>query len=203
MDEQAKKTLLILSLSLVGIVVALSVLAFGLPYIQKRAPLPTGFSESRSRAAEISRDIVSLSNETNDKVKALSALDPKKDKAQATALVADAKAKNNEAYAKAVDLSKELEGMSNSFKGIKSLDLQRIMYDGIAVEIALVTEFIQYTKDFNGFLEAVSAFLANPTPEHKLAVQAGESAVNTRVTNINRLNDEFLKRMDEFEKALK
>jgi hypothetical protein len=203
MDEQAKKTLLILSLSLVGIVVALSALAFGLPYIQKRAPLPTGFSESRSRAAEISRDIVSLSNETNDKVKALSALDPKKDKAQATALVADAKAKNNEAYAKAVDLSKELEGMSNSFKGIKSLDLQRIMYDGIAVEIALVTEFIQYTKDFNGFLEAVSAFLANPTPEHKLAVQAGESAVNTRVTNINRLNDEFLKRMDEFEKALK
>jgi hypothetical protein len=203
MDEQAKKTLLILSLSLVGIVVALSALAFGLPYIQKRAPLPTGFSESRSRAAEISRDIVSLSNETNDKVKALSALDPKKDKAQATALVADAKAKNNEAYAKAVDLSKELEGMSNSFKGIKSLDLQRIMYDGIAVEIALVTEFIQYTKDFNGFLEAVSAFLANPTPEHKLAVQAGESAVNTRVTNINRLNEEFLKRMDEFEKALK
>jgi uncharacterized membrane protein len=54
-------------------VVALSALAFGLPYIQKRAPLPTGFSESRSRAAEISRDIVSLSNETNDKVKALSA----------------------------------------------------------------------------------------------------------------------------------
>jgi hypothetical protein len=36
-----------------------------------------------------------------------------------------------------------------------------------------------------------------------LARKAGESAVNTRVTNINRLNDEFLKRMDEFEKALK
>lgn len=203
MDKKAKQRIFLLSAILGGVILFLFALAFGLPYLEKRAPLPEGFFEARARAADISKDVVSLSNETNDRVKALSALDPGKDKAAAEALVIEARTKNQEAYVKAVELSRELEQMSTSFKSIQSTELQGIMYRGIAIEITLITEFVQYTKDFNEFLESVSAFLANPSPENKLRVQSGESKVNTRVSSINRLNEEFLKEMENFERAVR
>lgn len=203
MDNAQKKLFIIISLSLVGLVVVLSGLAFGIPYFQSRAPLPEGFSEARLRAGEISRDIVILSNQTNENLKALSVLDPKKDRTRADELVADARNKNQTAYAKAVDLSLELQRMAESFRGIQSLELQRVVYQAIAIEISLVTEFIQYTKDFNTFLEVVSVFLADGNTENKLRVQNAERAVNQRVTSINQLNDAFLVQMEKFEKAIR
>lgn len=203
MDKKAKQRIFLLSAILGGVILFLFALAFGLPYLEKRAPLPEGFSEARARAADISKDVVSLSNETNDRVKALSVLDPTKDGVMAASLIADARGKNQEAYLKAVDLSRELEQMSTSFKSIQSTELQGIMYRGIAIEISLVAEFVQYTRDFNEFLESVDAFLSNPSPENKLKVQSGESKVNGRVSTINKLNEEFLKEMENFERAVR
>jgi hypothetical protein len=202
MDSAQKKLFLIISLSLVGLVAVLFGIAFGVPYLQSRAPLPEGFPEARMRAGQISQDIVMLSNQTNENLKALAALDPKKDKARADELINDARNKNQAAYTKAVELSGELQRMSESFRGIQSLSLQRIVYEAIALEISLVTEFIQYTKDFNNFLEVVSAFLADGSAENKIKVQNAERVVNQRITNINQLNSAFLSQMEKFEKAI-
>lgn len=203
MDSAQKKLFLIISLSLVGLVAILFGIAFGVPYLQSRAPLPQGFPEARTRAGQISQDIVMLSNQTNENLKALSALDPKKDKTRADELINDARNKNQAAYTKAVELSTELQKMSESFRGIQSLSLQRVVYEAIAIEISLVTEFIQYTEDFNIFLEVVSVFLADGSAENKIKVQNAERVVNQRITNINQLNDAFLSQMEKFEKAVR
>ncbi len=177
--------------------------ALVLSRLEGKNALPEELNDARARAGKISSDIVRLSKEANDNIKALGALEPGGDGGQAQGLIEEAKSKNKDAYEKSVALSHELQLMAQVLPRVKSPAAEQVLYRAITVEISLVTEFIQYTKDLNTFLENVSEFLRVKTQESRFRVQSQEQAVNARVERINSLNDEFLKYMEELDKATK
>lgn len=202
-DFTDKKTILKLSGMLVGVVALLTAIYFGLQYFSVSHVLPKDFMEARATVTMTSQDIVRLSNETNDKIKELSSLNAWEKNNRGQSLVDEARAKNKESYEKAVILSKELEKLAKSLDEIKNPKAERVMYQGVSIQISLVTEFIQYTKDLNTFLEAIEMGIGTNSPENNFRVAASERQVNERITTINQLNDTFKQNNDAFEAAMK
>jgi nitrogen regulatory protein PII len=202
-DVTNKKTILKLLFALFGIVIVLTGAYFLLNYFSKTSGLSKDFTDARMMVSATSQDIVRLSNETNDKIKELSSLDARGKYERGQSLIDEARAKNKESYEKAVILSKELEKLTRSLNDLGNPSAERIMYQGVSLQISLVTEFIQYTKDLNSFLEVVEQNMSNNLPESQFRIAASERQVNERITTINQLNETFKQNTDAFEQAIK
>jgi len=201
--DSDKKRLLVLIAILLGVVVFAVGVSFVLPLLERGGKLPSEISDARFRAGEISADVVRLSNEANDRIKALGALDASKEQEKAAGLIKEAEDKNKEAYEKAVALSNELAKMAEKLPEVQSEKVKQVLQQSITVEIALVTEFIQYSKDLNLFLDQVNEFISNSTPANRARLQSMEITVNERVGRINQLNEEFLRHMETLDKLTK
>lgn len=198
-----KKTILKLAYILLFVVFALTAIYFGLRSFSVSHTAPQDFKDVQASVAGISQDIVRLSNETNIKIKELSELDARGKRERGRALIDEARAKNKESYEKAVILSKELEKLAKSLNTLQNPDAERLMYQGVSIQISLVTEFIQYSKDLNTFLETVEVGLINDTPENRFRITADEQQVNARIATINQLNETFQQNATAFEKIMK
>lgn len=202
MDSDKKRIL-----KLVAVLVGTVVLALGisllLPFLEKKVELPQVIKDARLEAGPISAEVVRLSNEANERIKALGALKYPEEEANAVGLLTEAEYKNTEAYEKSVALSEELKRMAEALPEVKPETARRMLEEAITVEISLITEFIQYSKELNMFLGHVNALLVNPTEENRDRVKSAEISLNARVEAINRLNEEFLRRMEELDKITK
>ncbi|KKU15686.1 hypothetical protein A3D55_02120 [Candidatus Jorgensenbacteria bacterium RIFCSPHIGHO2_02_FULL_45_20] len=178
-------------------------LFFFLPlFTHPKENFPMKFIDARAAAARVSKDIVALTNETNDIIGSVDTLDFSSDKEKALSLIREAKNANGEAYNKAFALSQELQKLAESLADIKSPENQRVMYEAVAVELSLVSEFITYTQNLQTFLDKVASVVSSNTEANKLAVQDGLKAVNEKITVINNLNETFLSKIARFDGAL-
>jgi len=191
-----KRILLILS----GIVVA-GILIYALAILPTlSAVAPKGFMDARQAAALTSKQIVDLTNLTNEKIKGVNVSSLGGEKEQALSLVRDARATNTQAYQKAFELSQNLQRLAEALNEIKSADAQRLAYDSVATELSLVTEFIGYTQSLNNFLDDLGALVASDTIKNQETVRARLQEVNSRAAQVNTLNDTFNAKMKELDK---
>ncbi|KKU91518.1 MAG: hypothetical protein UY23_C0001G0124 [Candidatus Jorgensenbacteria bacterium GW2011_GWA1_48_11] len=161
--------------------------------------LPVNFLTARQNAAAISQKIVDLTVVTNQKISAANSLDLKNDSGPALALIKEARASNNEAYAETSALAVYLQQMAASLNKISSRSKQQVAYEAVAIELSLVSEFIVYTQKLNGFLDVLSRAIADDSFVLRQAASGDLAAVNSQAQKINALNSEFLRRIQIFD----
>ncbi len=164
--------------------------------------LPPEFLAARRSAALTSAQIVSLTNQTDDTIKQVNFSDLGGDSTQALALIENARSANREAYSKAFELTGYLQTLAGSLQAIPPGSGQGVAYEAVSVELSLVSEFILYTQQLNGFLDALGKAITSGTPADRSAAQAALAGVNTEVTKIDTINQQFLSKMQEFDQSL-
>lgn len=170
---------------------------------QLRADLPTDFIEARRGASDVSKRIVELTSSVNDRIKKIDLIDVAKQSKDARDEINVTKQENGWAYAHAVELSTDLQAMTESLAGIPSALVQSQAYDAIAIELTLVSEFIVYTQNLNKFLESLDrAYAEGLTKEAEDAIKKELQKVNESTKTINKLNKEFIAKMKIFDKSL-
>lgn len=162
--------------------------------------LPADFLDAKRDAASISQKIVELTTATNEKIKAVNLLDLNGKKDETLSLIQEARVTNNEAYSQAFNLSQDLQKMAESLGKIKSVKSQGAAYEAIAVELALVSEFISYTQSLNKFLDTLSIAISTNSFLNRQTAEIYLKEVNEKVATINNLNQEFLVKIDKFDK---
>ena len=187
---------------IVGSILAVGALIYALavaPTLTARPP--QGFLDAREAAAATSKEIVDLTNLTNEKIKEINVppLDGKQD--QAIQLVNDARGTNAQAYQKAGDLANQLQTLAESLKDVEPASSQQIAYDAVATELSLVSQFITYTQDLNTFLDDLQALIAVDNVANQEAVRTSLQKVNETAASVNQLNDDFNAKMQQFDKS--
>ena len=193
--KQKRLTLFFITLA------ALSVAGYVAFSSYEPTPLPARFVSAREHAAEISKEIVRLTDETNKKIKTANALELSGKHQDALEFVKDARAANSEAHAKAVDLASALQRFAESLADISVVKERRLAYEAVAVELSVVSEFIVYTEKLNSFFDVLSSTSGGiGVPDAHVLGQA-LNAVNEKVSQINELNQEFENKMSAFDAA--
>lgn len=164
--------------------------------------LPSSFTEARDKAALASQEIVRLTNETSDIIKEVNSLERvgAYDKARET--LEKAEKSNEAAHQQAITLSVELQGLAESLAGVRKSNSQRLAYQAVAVELSLVTQFINYTDQVNSFLEELAAVLEGIISPNRNSLETKLRSANEMAKRINDLNAEFQERMKEFDRSL-
>ena len=193
------QTRLIIGISLIAIAV-IAVLIFLIKGSNKEQ-LPPLFLEARKEASLISQKIVDLTDDVNEKIKAANLSDSNGNKNDALVSIKEARQINTEAYDQAFELSRQLQKLAESLAEIKSQNSQRSAYEAVAVELALVSEFINYTQALNTFLDNLSVAVATDSFANRRAAENYLQEVNKKANLINDLNEEFLVKMSIFDKS--
>src|SRR3989344_9248214 len=191
------QTRLIIGISLIAIAV-IAVLIFLIKGSNKEQ-LPPLFLEARKEASLISQKIVDLTDDVNEKIKAANLSDSNGNKNDALVSIKEARQINTEAYDQAFELSRQLQKLAESLAEIKSQNSQRSAYEAVAVELALVSEFINYTQALNTFLDNLSVAVATDSFANRRAAENYLQEVNKKANLINDLNEEFLVKMSIFD----
>lgn len=158
------------------------------------ANLPPNFLISRQEASVISQNIVDLTNKTDGKIAEANAADLAGDKERAKVLVEDAQNMNKEAYQAASDLAAQLKILTESLATMNPSS-QRLAYEAVATEFSLVSEFIVYTQNLNGFLEKLLVSMETDVHVSKEDIASALQSTNDSAKKINSLNTEFNARM--------
>ncbi len=158
------------------------------------ANLPPNFLISRQEASVISQNIVDLTNKTDEKIAEANAADLAGDKVKAKALIEDAQNMNKEAYQAASDLAAQLKILTESLATMNPSS-QRLAYEAVATEFSLVSEFIVYTQNLNGFLEKLLVSMETDVKVSKEDIASALQSTNDSAKKINSLNTEFNARM--------
>lgn len=176
-----------------AVIVAVSLFAFP----GERFTPPPEFSAARRDAAETAGRIVELTTKTNELVRTI---DVSADGATTTDgarfIAKEARGYNTEAYANAFQLSQHLQRLTESLALLPPGGHQRVAYEAIAVELSLVSEFISYTHNLDVLLKDIEGVAGESSGRKALTDKL--AAVNRNVQTINRLNREFLSKMNRF-----
>ena len=164
--------------------------------------LPSSFTEARDKAALASQEIVRLTNETSDTIKEVNSLERAGNYAKARETLEKAEKSNEAAHQQAINLSTELQGLAESLVGVRKSNSQRLAYQAVAVELSLVTQFINYTDQVNSFLEELAAVLDGLITPNRQSLENKLRSANEMAKRINDLNAEFQERMKEFDRSL-
>lgn len=165
------------------------------------ATLPQTFLLSRQTAALISQNIVDLTNKTDEKIAAANVADNAGDTWRAKALIEEAQTINKEAYGAASQLAAQLKILTESLSGVQPISSQRLAYNAVATELSLVTEFVVYTQNLNGFLEKLLVSMETDVKVSKSDIAAALKSTNESAKKINALNTEFNDRMARLDKS--
>jgi hypothetical protein len=164
--------------------------------------LPSSFTEARDKAASASQEIVRLTNETSEIIKEVNTLERAGNYIKARETLEKAEVSNAAAHQQAIVLSVELQGLAESLVGVRKSGSQRLAYQAVAVELSLVTQFINYTDKVNSFLEELAAVLEGIISPDRISLEAKLKSANEMAKRINDLNAEFQERMKEFDRSL-
>ncbi len=188
-----------------GIGAAIFIIALGV-YAGVRASrtgtVPEEFLDARRDAASVGTQIVDLTRQTGEKIRAVNYTDLSGNVDHAVALIGEAKALNQSAYTQAFELTRHLQRLASSLSAMGASDLRGKAYDAISVELALVSEFILYTQKLNIFLEHLSRAIATGLITDRSTTDAALKEANEQGMKINAINEDFLKKMEVFDSSL-
>ncbi len=159
-----------------------------------------GSSAAREQqtADTLTREMIALTAQTNQKIHSINLSDLHGDSAKARALIDEARQTNDQAHEKAVRLASELESWTKSLSGISSPAGQKQAYEMVALESALISQFIDYTKELNNFFDVLGAAVTTNNQASRARVEQSLTEVNKKIAAVNNTSDEFLKKAAAF-----
>ncbi len=159
--------------------------------------IPSDFLIARQEASSIAQDIVSLSNESTNKLNEIAQFDRDRKYTEALLLISQELERNHEAREKAIKLSAQLEIMAKNLAEISPASAGQIALEAISSETALISRLITY----NDYLAKLLEILRGKFLEKQNGDQVQEliSKINDEAKAINDLNQKFNEVMRQFD----
>jgi hypothetical protein len=184
---------------LVIIFVVVVAVGYGLVlFWQMKNGVPVAFSNARTQGAAIAENIVNISNQSNATLEQVSADDQKGDYKDALTLVTGLVSQSEDLRNQAVDLSNQVQLMTQSLSSIGSIEAQQSALEAISSHLALINELINYSGDIGNLLNALQARFAGQ-PSNAAHIQALVNQINTDVNAINNFNSQAQQAMQQFD----
>jgi translation initiation factor 1 (eIF-1/SUI1) len=180
--------------------VAIVAIGYGVVlYWQYQNNVPQAFINARSQSAIIAQNIVDTSRQSTATLQEVNQEDLKGDDKDALALVTSMVSKSEDMRNQAVQLSNQIEQMTQSLSDIGSLDARQSALDAISSNLALINQLVNYSGDLGNLLDDLqSRFSGNGTVTNQ-QIQVLVTQINTDVTAINNFNNQATQAMQQFD----
>jgi len=168
---------------------------------QSENQVPVAFVNARAQGAIIAQNIVNISGQSNATLAEVNADDAKGDYADALTLVSGMVTQSEDLRNQAVDLSNQIEQMTQSLSDINSFEARQAALNSISSNLALINQLINYSGDLGNLLDALQArFTGQGKSVNNAEIQGFVSQINTDVNAINNFNAQATTAMQEFDK---
>jgi hypothetical protein len=201
--------------TIIIVFVVVIALGYGLTlFWQSQNQVPVAFVNARAQGATIAQNIVNISNQSDATLTQVNADDAKGDYKDALTLVSGMITQSEDLRNQAVQLSNQIQIMTQALSGISSIDEQQAALEAISSHLALINQLINYSGDLNNLLTALQAhFSGTPVPASVSTGGTGGGApqsipalvnqINTDVAAINNFNNQATQAMAQFDTLTK
>jgi hypothetical protein len=193
LSRRTKVVIAFIAVVVVGYAIAL--------FWQSQNQIPVAFTNAESQGAIIAANIVTISNQSNATLAQVNADDEKGDYKDALTLVSGMVTQSEDLRNQAVELSNQVQQMTQALSGVNSLPAQQAALDAISSHLALINQLINYSGDLGNLLDALQArFQGQPLPAGSANIPALVNQINTDVNAINNFNTQATQEMQQFDK---
>src|SRR6185437_3532165 len=124
-------------------------------FTQKSAAVPPDFTSARSQGAIIAQNIVNLSNQSTAQLEQVDQQDQQGNYQGALAIVTTLVSQSTDIRNQAVQLSTQVENMTQALSGISNFDAQQAALESISNRLALINQLINYSGDLGNLLSVL------------------------------------------------
>jgi hypothetical protein len=165
---------------------------------QSQNQIPTAFVNARAQSAIIAENIVTTSQQSDATLAQVNADDEKGDYSDALTLVSGLLTQSENLRNQAVELSNQIQQMTQALSGVNSFAAQQAALEAISSHLALINQLINYSGDLGNLSDALQArFAGKPNAAN---IQSLVNQVNTDVSAINNFNNQATQAMQQFDK---
>jgi hypothetical protein len=177
---------------LIGLLMVLFLIVFfiGRLFFVETRIIPSDFLKAHKEANQIANDIVSLLNSNKKDLELIEKLNKDGDFPKALVVISRALQDNQEAYSKAINLSRHLEIMAGSLISIQPSSLRQVALEAISTEITLISRLLQYNDYLKQIFELLRLKFSGESKEDNNLRLLIEKA-NNEARIINDLNKKF------------
>ncbi len=168
-------------------------------YWRLRNNLPQAFMDAQAKGAIIAQSIVATSQQSSATLNQVNQDDRQGNDQAALALVANLLTESENLRNQAVQLSNQVEAMTQSLSDINSLPARQAALDAISSHLALINQLINYSGDLGNLSDALQRrFSQGSYAETSVQIQALVNQVNVDVAAINNFNNQAAAAMQQF-----
>jgi len=190
-------------INLILILVVVSIFGFfGYYLMGNKTFVPENFNEARAKSSAIASELVGLLDESLKSLDKISEEDKNYRFSSAMDLVNGESEKIENAKARALDLSGELNKMAQAVQGIKPAKARNLALEAVSQEVLLISHIVNYNSYFGGLLETLRLKFAGDIRYDSNDVQVLVSNMNSEAKEINTINNFFNQKLGEFDEAL-
>jgi hypothetical protein len=191
--------------TIIIVFVVVIALGYGLTlFWQSENQVPVAFVNARAQGATIAQNIVTISNQSDATLAQVNADDAKGDYKDALTLVSGMITQSEDLRNQAVQLSNQIQIMTQALSGISSIDEQQAALEAISSHLALINQLINYSGDLGNLLTALQAhFSGVPATGVAQNIPAMVNQINTDVAAINNFNNQATQAMAQFDTLTK
>jgi DNA repair ATPase RecN len=193
MGKLSRRTKIIIAFMAVVIAGYLVVL-----FTQKSAAVPQNFTDARSQGAIIAQNIVDLSNQSTAQLEQVDTLDEQGNYKDALAIVTTLVSQSTDIRNQAVELSTQIENMTQALSGISNFDAQQAALEAISNRLALINQLINYSGDLSNLLNVLQGRFSGAGGTNT-QVTTLVNQINTDVNAINNFNSQATQAMTKFD----
>lgn len=189
--------------SAIWLAVAIAAL-YGIGYLAiGRSFVPDNFTVARKADAEIAKSIVALTEESLKNLESISALDREYKFEDALVLVRQELLRTNEVRENLGELLGEIGKMTVAADGIAPAKARNLAIEAIKYQLDLVKNLNEYNAILNGLLATLEWKFAGIIKKDVADVQVSIGNMNAVGKEINKLNNLFNQKMEEFDAIVK
>lgn len=164
--------------------------------------IPAQFESSRLEGALIAQEIVELSNQSAEDIRAINDLDREGNFPGALTLVTQVIDQSQEIRARAVELSTELQGMTLALSGIESIQAREAAFESISNQLVLIGRLVNYSNYLGELLTVLrKRFNGDFSDGERVPILVAN--INAEVNEINKLNDKARAAIERFDELVK
>lgn len=168
-------------------------------YWQGRNEVPTTFTNARGQGALIAQAIVSTSNSSTATLAQVDQYDKEGDYSDALKLTQGLVSQSQDLRSQAVNLSNQIQTMTQSLSGVKDLTAQQDALEAISSELALINQLVNYSGDLGKLLDTLQARF-NGEQGTSAEVTTEVSQINIDINAINNYNNQATQALQAFDK---
>jgi hypothetical protein len=184
------------------LVIAIGAL-YGLGYVLiGRSFVPDNFITARRADAEIAKSIVALTEASLENLEAISALDREYKFKDALALVQQELLRAEETRVKAIELASQLDKMTTATEGIVPTRARNLAVEAVGHQISLISHLVVYNDALRGLLQTLELKFLGQIRKDVKDVQTLIENMNTEAREINKLNNLFNEKMQQFDEIV-